>query len=90
MIGAEAAAVAADGDADRTRVQEFVDRAAVTERLQALGVSEQAARERIAALTDAEAHALAERMDALPAGGALSQQDWILILLLVILLIVAL
>jgi hypothetical protein len=35
-------------------------------------------------------HALAQRIDAMPAGGNLSQNDWILILLLVILLVVIL
>jgi hypothetical protein len=46
-----------------------VDRAELVSRLQALGISPQAAQERVAALTDAEIAGLAGRVDALPAGG---------------------
>ena len=45
-----------------------VNRAAVAEQLQALGLTPQVAQERIAALTDAEVAALADRIDSLPAG----------------------
>jgi hypothetical protein len=88
MIGTDAASAPARMESDQN--QAFVDRATVMERLQAMGISESAARERVAALTDAEAHAMAQKMDAMPAGGALSQTDWILILLVAILIIVAL
>ena len=43
----------------------------------------------MAALSDAEVHALAQRIDSLPAGGALSNQDLILIVLIAILAYVA-
>jgi hypothetical protein len=46
-----------------------IDRGAIALQLEALGVSPQAARERVAALTDAEVADLAGRIDALPAGG---------------------
>jgi hypothetical protein len=88
MIGTDAASAPARMESDQN--QAFVDRATVMERLQAMGISESVARERVAALTDAEAHAMAQKMDAMPAGGALSQTDWILILLVAILIIVAL
>jgi hypothetical protein len=39
------------------------------ERMQALGVSPQAARDRVDALNDEEVAALADRLDQLPAGG---------------------
>jgi len=45
-----------------------VNRAAVAEQLQSLGLTPQAAQERVAALTDAEVAALADRVDGLPAG----------------------
>ena len=47
----------------------MVDRGAVAAQLQGFGLSPQEARERVAALTDAEAAALANHIDALPAGG---------------------
>jgi hypothetical protein len=77
-------------DPDRAKVQQFLDRANVKERLQALGVDALNARDRVDAMTDAEVHALAQRIDAMPAGGALSQNDIILILLVAILVLVAL
>jgi hypothetical protein len=46
-----------------------VDRGAVAAQLQGYGLSAQEARDRVAALTDAEAVTLANHMDALPAGG---------------------
>lgn len=52
----------------RTTLNAFIDRAEVATRLQALGVSPQAAKARVAALTDAEAATLAARIDQLPAG----------------------
>jgi hypothetical protein len=88
MIGPEGAvtAPAPDGAAqDRAKVQQFLDRAGVAERLQALGVDALAARDRVDAMSDAEVHALAQRMDAMPAGGSLSQNDLILVLLIAIL-----
>lgn len=55
--------------AKRERVENFLDRAEVRERMQALGVSPQAARERVDALSDEEVAILENRLDQLPAGG---------------------
>ena len=52
----------------RTTVDAFIDRTEVATRLQALGVSPQAAKERVAALSNAEVASLADRIDRLPAG----------------------
>lgn len=77
-------------DRDRAKVREFMDRSNVKERLQALGVGGLTAQARVDALTPEEVHAMAQRIDTMAAGGALSQQDWMLILLVAILLVVAL
>jgi hypothetical protein len=45
-----------------------VNRTHVADQLQAMGLTPQAAQERVAALTDAEVAALADRIDSLPAG----------------------
>lgn len=93
MIGADRAAEAVAQDqagTDRAKVQQFLDRATVKDRLRALGVDALNAQERVKAMSDEEVHALAQRIDAMPAGGALSQNDWILILLLVILVVIIL
>lgn len=55
--------------AKREQVANFLDRAEVRERMQALGVSPEAARERVDALSDEEVAKLANRLDQLPAGG---------------------
>jgi hypothetical protein len=85
LIGPEAVPVQSQADRDRAKVQEFVDRANVKERLQAMGVSGMFAPDRVAALSEEEVHALAQRIDGMPAGGALSNSDLILILLIAIL-----
>jgi len=59
------------GQAVSAALAGFVDRAEVAGQLQGLGLSPQAARERVAALTDAEAAPLADRLDSLPAGQGL-------------------
>jgi hypothetical protein len=56
--------------AERDRVKSFLDRSEVRQRMQALGVSPQAARDRVDALSDEEVAGLATRIDQLPAGGS--------------------
>jgi hypothetical protein len=55
--------------AERERLTSLLERSEVRARLQALGVDPAKARERVAALTDAEAAQLAAQIDGLPAGG---------------------
>ena len=89
MIGAEAAISArSQAEQDRAKVQGFVDRATVKERLQAMGVSGLNASDRVAGMTEAEVHALAQRIDAMPAGGALSANDLLIVLLIALLVAV--
>ncbi|HSV33990.1 MAG TPA: PA2779 family protein [Ramlibacter sp.] len=85
MIGVEAVSAPTQAEQDRAKVQDFVDRATVKERLQAMGVSGLLAKDRVASLTEEEVHALAQRIDSMPAGGALSSNDLILILLIAVL-----
>jgi hypothetical protein len=86
MIGADAALSAqSQAEQDRAKVQDFIARANVKERLQAMGVSGLVASDRVASLTEQEAHALAQRIDSMPAGGALSNTDLILVLLIALL-----
>jgi hypothetical protein len=55
--------------AGRVQLEQTLQRADVVAALEARGVSVQAARERVAALTDAEAAHVAAQIDAAPAGG---------------------
>lgn len=73
---------------DRERVQVFLEREGVEDRLKALGVAPELTKKRVDSMTDEEVLVVAGRIDALPAGGALDKTDWIIILLIVILVLV--
>ena len=93
MIGPEAAMPSnapSQAEVDRAKVDQFLDRASVKERLQAMGVGALNARDRVGALSQEEVHALAQRIDSMPAGGSLSEMDMILILLVALVVLVAL
>ena len=90
LVGTSQLATRSQADQDRATVQSFLDRADVRQKLTALGVGDLAAKDRVAAMSDAEAHMLAQRIDALPAGGYLSDMDLIVVLLIAILVAIAL
>ena len=64
------------------------DRAVIESQMQALGVSPQAALDRVAALTNAEVADLRARIDSLPAGGIAGVLPLIVVALLIYYLIV--
>jgi uncharacterized protein DUF6627 len=72
---------------EREKVQSFLDRSTVKEKLKALGVQDAFLKGRVDSLTDAEVHLLAQKIDALPAGGALTDFQIILIVVLVAILV---
>jgi hypothetical protein len=67
MIGTDQA-TAASSQADRAAVLSFVSRADVAGELQSMGLDAATAKDRVAALTDAEVAYLAGRIERLPAG----------------------
>ena len=67
MIGTGEAVSAAQARAARDKLAGFIERTEVAARLQALGLTPQAAKERVAALTDSEVARFAGRIDELPA-----------------------
>jgi hypothetical protein len=68
MIGTgEVAGLASQ--ADRDTVLQFLGRADVTSQLQSLGVDPAAAKDRVAAMSDQEVQALADKIHSMPAGG---------------------
>lgn len=89
LVGTDQLVQQSQTDQDRAKVQAFLDRADVRQKLSTLGVSGLTAQDRVAAMSDAEAHMLAQRIDALPAGGNLSNSDLIIILLVAILVAIA-
>ena len=85
MIGADQVSLAAAAQTERNTVLNALGRPAVTSELQALGVDPQAARDRVAAMSDEELDALAGKMNSLPVGG-----EGLVVVLLIVLLIVVL
>ena len=53
---------------DRAKVRDFVSRADVQQQLQQFGLTQQNAKDRVDALTEAEVQHIAGKIDALPAG----------------------
>jgi hypothetical protein len=81
MIGTDQVVSAAQAQAARAAVNSFVSRAEVAGQLQALGLTAQNAKERVAALTDAEVTKLAGQIDSLPAGAS---SGWAIVLIIAI------
>jgi hypothetical protein len=88
IVTTDQMAVQNQAEAEKSKVQAFIDRADVKVSLQALGVNELSAKDRVAAMTDQEVHAMAQKITSMPAGGALSDRDLVLILLVVLLLLI--
>ncbi len=89
IVQTEALSHPSQAEQDRATVRSFVERATVKEKLEVMGVAGLAAKDRVAALSEQEVHALAERIDAMPAGGTLNQMDMVVILLIAILVAIA-
>ena len=68
MIGTDQAVTAAQAQAARAIVLSQISRTDVAGQLQSLGLTPQAASDRVAALTDAEVTKLAGQIESLPAG----------------------
>jgi hypothetical protein len=85
MIGADQ--VAAGANLDRVVVMSTLERSDVSNALRANGVDPQAARDRVAAMTDEEVSALRGQIDALPAGGK-SHNGWIIAGVIIIAIII--
>lgn len=87
MVTTEQAVVQSQLDADKLKIQSFVERAEVRVQLQAMGVGETMAKIRVAAMTDQEVHEMAMKIDTMPAGGRARNSDLVLVLLIVLLIL---
>jgi uncharacterized protein DUF6627 len=86
MIGTEQL-LAPSADAQRARVEAFLERDDVQRQLEANGVSPADAAGRVASLTPAELQVLSSHMDTLPAGGDVSTLELLLIILIIVIVI---
>jgi hypothetical protein len=80
LIGADQAAAGTTPSTERSLLLSSLDRAEVASQLQAAGVDPLAARQRVQSMTDQEVHALAQDIQAAPAGGV-STWGWVAIVL---------
>lgn len=87
IVATDQLAAPAPVDAERARVKTFLERATVTEKLQAMGVDTLSVADRVDAMDAEEIHMLAKSIDSLPAGGDFTTTEIIVIVLLAILLI---
>lgn len=81
LIGSEQVATTSS-QADRAALMDLLGRADMSRQLQAFGIDPSQARDRVAAMTDAEVASLSERIGALPAGG-ISNGGVVLLLILI-------
>jgi len=86
MVPTDEVAPMGQAATEREKVEAFLERATVQEKLKVLGVKDTLLKSRVDALTDEEIRLLAGRIDSLPAGGALTYQEIIIILLVAILI----
>ena len=68
LIGTDEAVSQTQLQTDRAKVSDFVSRADVQQQLQQFGLTQQNAKDRVDALTEAEVQHIAGKIDALPAG----------------------
>jgi hypothetical protein len=87
MVTTEQVAASVEATQAREHLKTLAQRPELAKEMQALGIAPEQAQARVDAMTDAEVVALAGKLDSLPAGGALSNNDLILVLLIVILII---
>lgn len=68
MIGADQATSSASAQAGRSDINNFLSRTETIKQLQSMGVDPQAAKARVASMSNAEVNTLAGKINALPAG----------------------
>jgi uncharacterized protein DUF6627 len=88
LVGTDEAAALENPGGDRERVRAFMERPEVVKKLQSLGVSPDEAKARVGAMGDAEVHALAQKLEALPAGGRMTNTELVIIILLAVIILV--
>lgn len=87
LVSTGEAVEAERADADRERINEVLNREDVREELLARGVEPDAVEARVAALSEEEAHQLANQLDELPAGADVGAVVGVLFLIFAILLV---
>lgn len=84
MIGVDQVIASSTARADRDAVLRVLSRTEVSSQLQTLGLDARTASERVAAMTDQEVHALAGKLESLPAGANGGDWGWGLLVVILI------
>lgn len=84
MVGTGQALAAEQSAANRARLVSLLEREDLQRELAAMGVDVQQAKQRVAALTDAEVAQLSQHLDALPAGGTSVLGVFVLLILILV------
>lgn len=84
MLGTDLAISAASVQAERAALQSLLGRTDVASQLQAMGLDQKVAKDRVAAMTDEEVHSLAGQIDSLPAGSRGSGWAWAAVIVIAI------
>ncbi|HEY2338657.1 MAG TPA: PA2779 family protein [Burkholderiales bacterium] len=74
--------------AERERIKALVARPELAKALEKQGIPAADVQARIDAMTDQEVHALAGRIDSLPAAGDMTTQEWLLLIIVILLVII--
>lgn len=74
----------------RDRVNALIERPEVAQQLEKMGIAPEQAKARVAAMSEDEVAMVAGKLDSLPAGGALSNQDFLFIIIVVLLVLILL
>jgi hypothetical protein len=77
-------------DVERQKVKELVARPELAQQLKQMGIAPEEIQGRIDAMTDEEVRSLAGRLNAVPAGGDVTTQEWLLIIIVILLVIIIL
>jgi hypothetical protein len=83
MIGTDQVAAPAAQQADRTTLLNILGRSDVASQLQALGIDQAQAKDRVGAMSDQEVASLVGRLDSMPAGAMSDGAAVVLIILIV-------
>ena len=87
MIGTDQAIASAVDQANRDKVNDFMNRTDVVKQFEALGLTTATAQDRVNAMTQEEINRIAGKIDSLPAGAS-SNSGWIIAAVIVIGLVV--
>jgi hypothetical protein len=85
MIGAGQAAAVVSAQAERQALLNLVSRSEIAGQLQSLGLDHKTAKDRVAAMTDEEVHALSGKLASLPAG---ANDAWVWVAVIVIAVVI--